>query len=235
VTGASSGIGRAVALRLLQTGAHVVAVSRDTARLSELHSSSGDLQCIGLDLLKAEEFQSAVSQMPPLDGIVHSAGIVAVRPAAFFSLEQHHQVMDTNLTAPLALTGELLKQRKISKGASIVFVSSINGNNLAVRGCSSYAASKAGLVGASRVLALELTPQSIRVNCVLPGAVDGPMGDSLTHISEETRAAELRSYPLGQRFAQPDEIAAAVLFLLSKEASFITGQTLTIDGGRSVQ
>lgn len=235
LTGASSGIGLAVATQLVAAGAHVIALARDTSPLARLTSSFGSLQCIKFDLLKFADFSTLVGDLQLIDGIVHSAGIVLVRPISFFSLEQHQRVIDTNLTAPLALTGELLRQRKLSSGSSIVFVSSINGNQIAVKGCSSYAASKAALTGASRVLALELAPQSIRVNCVLPGAVDGPMNTSLIHMSDEATRAEQRSYPLGQRFAQPDEIASAILFLLSTEASFITGQTLTIDGGCSVQ
>ncbi len=235
VTGASSGIGRAVAQRLLASGAQVLGVARDAARLAPLDTGEGVVQRVTLDLLRLDDFPEAVRAMPALDGVVHSAGVVHVRPAAFLSLAQHQQVMDTNLTAPLALTGELLRQRKLAKGSSIVFVSSINGNQIGVKGCTSYAASKAGLVGASKVLAMELAPQAIRVNCVLPGAVDTPMNDALAHVSDETRAAELRAYPLGQRFAQPGEVASAILFLLSAEAAFITGQTLTVDGGCSVQ
>lgn len=235
VTGASSGIGRAVTAKLLDLGARVIAVTRETARLADLSSGHGQLEAVGLDLLDVGKFPKVVATLPSLDGVVHSAGIVKVRPMAFFSLEQHRMVMDVNLTAPLALTGELLRQRKIANGASIVFMSSINGNQIGVKGCASYAASKAGLAGAARVMALELAARSIRVNCVLPGAVEGPMGDTLPHVTADSRDAERRAYPLGQRLALPDEVASAVLFLLSAQSSFITGQTITVDGGCSVQ
>lgn len=235
VTGSSSGIGRAVTMKLLEAGSRVIAVTRDPARLEGIPDRDGRLHVIGLDLQDIADFPKVVATLPKLDGIVHSAGIVKMRPMAFFSLEQHRLVMDINLTAPLALTGELLRQRKLASGASIVFLSSINGNQVGVKGCASYAASKAGLTGAARVMALELAPQSIRVNCVLPGAVEGPMGDTLQHVTNESRDAERQSYPLGARFAQPEEVASAVCFLLSDQATFITGQTLTVDGGCSVQ
>ena len=235
VTGASSGIGRAVTLSLLEKGARVVAITRRANRLEDIANPQGQLDVIELDLQEFNKFPEFVKALPRLDGVVHSAGIVKVRPIAFFSLDQHRMIMDINLTAPLALSGEMLRQRKVSKGASLIFLSSINGNQIGVKGCTSYAASKAGLTGAARAMALELASQSIRVNCVLPGAVNGSMGDSLLHVTKESQDAEKRSYPLGGRFAEPSEIADTVCFLLSDQASFITGQNVTVDGGCSVQ
>ncbi|MBU3694730.1 MAG: SDR family oxidoreductase [Rhodocyclaceae bacterium] len=235
VTGASSGIGRAVAVALLAGGARVVCASRDTNRLADLALADGRMIPLCLDLLDDSSFGAIAKALPELDGVVHSAGIVDVRPAAFFSMARYRSVLDTNLTAPLALTAALLRSRRLLRGSSLVFLSSINGNQIAVKGCSAYAASKAGLVGAAKVLALELAPQSIRVNCVLPGAVDTAMTASLAHTSAESVSAERAAYPLGQRFASPQEVAGAVLFLLSDAAGFVTGQCLTVDGGCSVQ
>jgi NAD(P)-dependent dehydrogenase (short-subunit alcohol dehydrogenase family) len=235
VTGASSGIGRAITTSLLQEGARVIAVSRDPSKLTDIPDGPGERLPVSLDLLDIGRYRETVVPLPPLDGVVHSAGVVHVRPLAFFSLDQYRQTVDTNLTAPLALTAELLRQRKLVTGASLVFLSSINGPRIGVKGCSAYAATKAGLVGAANVLALELAPQGIRVNCVLPGGVETPMTDSLAHVSDDSRRADLAAYPLGRRLARPHEVAAAIQFLLSDGASFMTGQSLVVDGGCSVQ
>ena len=232
VTGASSGIGHAVASHLIAEGAHVIALGRDMTRLQTLQ---GALSFLGIDLFDFTDYRRWVGDLPCLDGLVHAAGMVENNPVKFFSLEKYQRTIDLNQTAPLLLVSELTRARKLNQDASVVFLSSINGNSVAIKGCAAYAASKAALTGIAKVLALELAPRRIRVNCVQPGMVDTEMVRDLAQISEDTTRLDKARYPLGQRYAQPAEIADAVAFLLSPASSFMTAQSLVIDGGFSVQ
>lgn len=234
VTGATSGIGRAVALHLIAHGARVIVLGRDAARLQQL-SDAGAWRSLQADLHDFASYRQWVVELPALDGLVHSAGMVENNPVKFFSLEKYQRTIDLNQTSPLLLVSELVRARKLNEDASVVFLSSINGNAVAIKGCAAYAASKAALTGIAKVLALELAPRRIRVNCVQPGMVDTEMVRDLAQISEETTRLDKARYPLGQRYAQPEEIASGVAFLLSSASSFMTAQSLVIDGGFSVQ
>lgn len=232
VTGATSGIGYGTTRKLLESGAHVIAVGRNQPRLNELADIAPHrLKAVAFDLLDFNSYRARVETLPKLDGVVHSAGITDSNPLRFFSLERYRQVIDTNQTAPTLLTAELLRANMINRGGSIVFVASINGTSIGMRGSASYGASKAALVGISRVVALEAGHKDIRSNCISPGIIETEMIENATELSERSRALDRTRYPLGERFGKVQEASDAIVFLLSSASSFITGQNLIIDGG----
>jgi NAD(P)-dependent dehydrogenase (short-subunit alcohol dehydrogenase family) len=236
VTGATSGIGRATVEKLVSEGALVVAIGRNEARLSELSQRFGE-RCISKrhDLSRIEEIDVLVSDFPAIDGAVMSAGIVKNNPIKFFDRSIFDEVLRINLISPVILTVALSNAKRINANASLVFVSSTNGTCVGIKGTLAYASTKAGLTGAVKVLALELSHKGIRVNCVAPGMVATEMVANLNQLSEEMVKADMAKYPLGKRYARPAEIAQTIAFLLSDGSSFITGQTVIIDGGYTIQ
>ena len=230
VTGASSGIGRSVAVECSKMGALLVITGRNAERLSATFAmleGGGHLQ-IPADLTNESELEQLAEKTPVLQGVVHSAGINKRLPVKFINSGAFDELMQTNLYAPVSLSRLLLKKKKIEKKASLVFISSIASFS-ADMGNAMYSASKGALNSFAKVMALELAPQQIRVNCIQPGVVKTNIllsGD----ISQEQLAEEEKRYPLG-RFGQPEDIAFATVYLLSNAASWTTGAAMTIDGG----
>ena len=248
VTGATSGIGRATAILCAQMGAKVIAVGRNEARLKEtlasicdlgfqvskLESQNDDLSPIVIqaDLTDTEEVNALIEQCPVIDGVANCAGIANMNPFPFVTREEMEHVMDVNCYSLVMLVNLLLKAKKLKKGSSVVFVSSVDGPKIVHAGNSTYSASKSALVGMARNMAIDLASKKIRVNCVLPGTTDTPMIRT-ENVTEEMLAETAKAFPM-KRFAQPEEIANAIIFLLSDAASFITGTELTVDGGYSI-
>jgi NAD(P)-dependent dehydrogenase (short-subunit alcohol dehydrogenase family) len=169
--------------------------------------------------------------VPQLDGVVHSAGVQRYFPLKFIPEEASREMMALNYEAPIFLIQSLLKNRRLSDSASIVFISSLAGL-LGVRGNSIYSGTKAALIASARVMALELATRRIRVNCIAPGIVKTPMAQKMTTaISTEQMTEHEKLYPLG--FGFPEDVANAAVFLLSSASRWITGQTLVLDGGFS--
>lgn len=233
ITGASSGIGRVTAIECFKLGACCVLCGRNEARLQETLSmleGNGHV-AITADLLKADDLQRIASQCDKLDGVVLNAGINLMAPIYFLKEEDINQVFQTNVLAPMHLMQALLKARKINAKASLVFTSSIDAVNPDVSS-SAYAASKAALTSFMRSCAKELAPRQIRANAIQPGLVEtGMMRNGM--VADEDLEKNKELYLL-KRYARPEEIAWAIIYLLSDASAFVTGSVLTIDGGISI-
>ena len=231
ITGASSGIGKATAIECSKLGAKVIITGRNRLRLEETFSSmSGNAHLlIEEDLQYPSDIDMLIDSLPMLDGVVNNAGMTKTIPMAFISEEILLDVLRINTISPILITQKLLKRRKLAKSASIVFTSSISGNSVGVLGNTIYSTTKAAVNGFVKNAALELAPKNIRVNTVCPGMIDtGILSSGI--ITEEQLDEERKKYPL-KRFGKPEEIAYAIIYLLSDASSFVTGSNLFIDGG----
>lgn len=237
VTGASSGIGRAAATECSKAGAKVIITARNEERLKETHSQLADKEnqpfWIVADMQKDEDIRSLVDQLPMLDGVICNAGISINVPIAFIDREKIQQVLDVNTIAPILLTRQLIKKKKVAKGGSIVFTSSISGNNTVTVAHEMYSTSKTAITGFMRNAALDLAVKGIRCNAVHPGMINTPMVHSGKY-SEEQLQKDMENYPL-HRFGEPRDVAYAMIYLLSDAAAWVTGHSLVIDGGLTLK
>ena len=231
VTGASSGIGRSIAIEASKMGATLIITGRDKERLNETYTSlmgNNHLQFIA-DLNESEAVDNLVDSLPSINGVVLALGIGDWLPFQFVKKERLYRIFETNFFAPVILIQKLLKGRKVRKGSSIVFLSSIDGPVTAHIGNSMYAASKGAVSAMVKGMAVDLASKEIRVNALLPGMIETPLihcGD----ITEEPLKEDKKLYPL-RRYGKPEEIAYAAIYLLSNASSFTTGANLVIDGG----
>ena len=231
VTGASSGIGRATAVECSKLGANVIISARDEKRLEKTKEMmvNGNHQIIPLDLSSNDSLEDFVTGLPKLDGVVLNAGFTSIAPLSFIKEENLKAIFQVNTIAPILLMKNLIKKKRINKDSSIVFTSSLAGLGCTTVGNAMYTASKGAISSFVKSAALELAPKNIRVNAVCPGMVDtGILSKGL--ISEEQLKADSANYPLG-RYGRPEEIAYAIIYLLSDAASWSTGTNLVIDGG----
>jgi len=235
VTGASSGIGRATSVICSQMGAIVIITGRNEVRLSETYEmmEGNDHIQIAADLTNYEQLSKLIERIPKLDGIVNIAGIANPLVLQLTETSDVNEIMQINAIVPIHLTRLVLQQKKLNKGASLIYISSINGNNCAYIGSSIYAASKSALTGFMKGVALELSSRGIRANCINPGMIDTDLLSSGSIGQEELEKDRLK-YPL-KRYGKPDEVAYAVVYLLSDATQWITGSSLLIDGGYTLQ
>lgn len=231
VTGASSGIGRAIAIECSKMGASVIITARSEERLQETLREMEDEQnkLIVADLSIDEDIENLANELPALDGIVHCAGFTIPKPFNFLSKDDVDAVMKVNFSTPVFLTQKLLKSKKINKKASIVFISSISGVYVSYVAGSLYSASKGAVNGIVKGMAIELAAKQIRVNSVNPGMIETNIF-SVGIISEEQLNEDKKKYPL-KRYGKPEEVAYAVIYLLSEASSWTTGSNILIDGG----
>jgi len=231
VTGASSGIGRAIAIECSKMGATLVISARNEERLNEtLSQMEGSCHSIVVaDLGNEDERKKLIDTSPVLDGLVNCAGIVKTLPFQFVDDETMTSVMNVNFTAPVLISAGLVKRKKFSKNSSIVFISSISGVVCVFGGNSIYSASKGAINGVMKNMALDLAPKGIRVNSVNPGMVETHIYDAGT-ITPEQLEEDKKHYPL-KRYGKPEEIAYSVIYLLSDASSWVTGSSIVIDGG----
>lgn len=238
VTGASSGIGRTTAIECSKMGANVIITARNEGRLqstlSDLAVCDGQHhQLISADLSSEEGVFALVEQLPALDGVSLNAGIVKTLPIKFINNDELSKILDVNMIGPVFLVQRLLKKKMVNRGCSIVFTSSIGGVFTSKVGNTMYGISKGGLNAFMKGLALELAPRGIRSNSVNPGFVDTNILAAGV-ITEEDLKKNLLTYPMG-RFGKPEDIAHAIIYLLSDASSWVTGHTLVIDGGTTLQ
>ena len=235
VTGASSGIGRATAIACSQMGAVVVVTGRNESRLQEtLDALEGSgHQMIVADIANDDQIDYLVDQIPAINGLVNNAGITETCPTQFIKRDKLNRVMEVNTIAPILLTQRILKKKKLGKGGSIVFTCSISGTCVCVGGNVLYSASKGAIHGFMKNAALDLAHKGIRVNDVCPGMIDTHIFDAGT-ISEEQLEIEAQRYPM-KRFGKPEEVAYGIIYLLSDASSFVTGSSIVIDGGFTLQ
>ncbi len=240
VTGASSGIGESIALRLAAAGAKVVIVYRSHAAaakktVADIEALGGEAFALRADMADEHEVRSLFAQVSkkagPIDILVNSAGMENKHSFVTMPLKDWDQVMSVNLRA-VFLCSQLAAQSMVKRKRGVIInISSVHAV-LPWIGYAHYCASKGGLEMLMKTMALELAPKGIRVNNVAPGAIATPINESWLHDAAKVRQ-ELKKIPL-HRIGRPDEVAGAVLYLVSDEAAFITGTTLYIDGGRTL-
>ncbi|MEE0892898.1 MAG: SDR family oxidoreductase [Treponema sp.] len=235
VTGASSGIGKATAIECSKMGAKVIITARNEEKLKEtLSLLEGDgHQMIIADLSNTDEIDNLVSQLPEINGLVNNAGKTITLPCNFITEEKLADIVSVNMTAPILLFSKLLKKKKLIKGSSVVFTSSINGIKTGSVGSSMYCATKGALSGFVKTAAIEYATKQIRVNCVCPGMINTNILE-FGVVTEEQLVEDAKKYPLG-RYGEPKEVAYAIIYLLSDASSFVTGTNLVIDGGFTIQ
>ena len=230
VTGASSGIGRGIAVTCSKMGATVILTGRNQIKLDASLAllEKGDHKVIAADLCNSESMNSMVNELPVLDGVVHCAGIGQRVLCKMATESDVDSVMDINYKAPVLLQTELLKQKKIRKGASIVFVASLAIWSPSV-GNAFYSASKGAIVSYANCLALELAPRNIRVNCISPAMV---WTDLIYQegVDEDQLKEDESKYPL-KRYGQPEDIANLAVYMLSDASTWMTGSNVKISGG----
>ncbi len=231
VTGASSGIGRSIALECSRMGASLLLTARNEARLQEtLSLLVGEChKYICADLTNEESIQALVDQLPVLDGVVHNAGMAGRMPCKMVKAERMHQLMAANIEGPVLLQKHLMKKKKLIQGGSIVFIASRAPFAPAV-GNAIYAASKGAILGYAKCLGLELAPQRIRVNSICPAMVWTELVAKDAEQTEGNYEELQKKYPL-QRFGKPEDVAYLAVYLLSDASSWMTGSQLDITGG----
>ena len=238
ITGAGGGIGRATAVECAKMGAIVLVTDINETSLSEtlalLDTTEGQEHLMFVaDLTNEDQQAELVKSLPELDGLVSNAGISKVLPIQFLNTQDMDKIMSINAFAPMYLTQKLYKKKKLKKGGSIVFTVSISGVCMVSMGGVMYAVSKNALDAFMRNAALEFAVRGIRVNSVNPSRVNTPLIKANTSYSQEDLEKDMQTYPL-RRYAEPEEIAHAIIYLLSDASSYVTGHSLIIDGGKTL-
>lgn len=235
ITGAASGIGRATAKQCHNMGASLVLLDLNEKGLNSVKEEIGDSNIISfaLNLTDYNRLCEVIGQLPKLDGVFSNAGIVKSLMAKFSGKEDIEKIFEVNTFSHINLVQQLIAQKKLNKGASIVFTSSMSGVYAGLVGGSLYGATKAAIAGYCKALAIELAPRGIRVNTIHPGMIETPLTVG-TALSQDVLDEDAKNYPLG-RYGKPDEVAYAVVYLLSDATVWMTGTQLLLDGGYSVK
>ena len=234
VTGASQGIGRACAIRLAKEGATVAVAARNQEKLNELvqqiSAAGGQAAAFPLDVAEEEQIKtsikSAISQYGKIDILVNNAGITRDQLVMRMKRADWDAVLQTNLTSAYLCIQQVISSMLKQRWGRIINVTSVFGQ-MGQAGQANYAASKAGLIGLTMAIAREVSSRNITCNAVAPGFIETPMTNVL---SDEFKQNAVKQIPLG-RVGTTDDIAGAVAFLASDDASYITGHVLSVNGG----
>ena len=234
VTGASSGIGKGIAVDVAKMGADVVITGRSQARLEETRNLIGEDKCVGIlaDLCDMADLERLVSLLPVLDGVVLSAGIIKTMPVKNITDAAVKEIFDTNILSNIKLLSRLLKRKKLAHGASVIFISSVSTFNVKV-GNSLYSGTKGAVNSFAKAMALEVAKQKMRVNCIQPGYIPSKILDKSGIEADAITRWYAERHPLG--FGTPTDIANACIYLLSDASRWVTGSIFTIDGGYTLQ
>ncbi len=232
VTGASSGIGKSIAVESSKMGASLIITGRNEERLEETYrqlEGENHLKIVA-DMTKYEDIETIVQEIPQIDGFSNNAGITQVVLVKHIKQSILENILSTNTVAPILLTQLLIKNGKIRKNGSIVFTSSLSGNYCVHYGEGMYAASKGAISGFAKGAALDLSKSNIRVNSVCPGIINTNLFETNSVLTKEELEEKQKYFPL-KRFGQPEDVAYAVIYFLSDASSWVTGADLKIDGG----
>lgn len=234
VTGASSGIGKAIAIECSKMGAKLIITGRNTERLidvyNQLEGKDHLMHCA--DLSNDLEVFELVSIIPKVDGIVHCAGISGHKLFEYCDINYINSMFEINTISTFKITKLILNKKLLKSSGSIVFITSTSGVISSYLGGSIYSATKGALSGFIKGLALELSHKKIRVNSVMPSMIETQIM-SETVLTNEDFEADKKKYPL-KRYGKPEEVAFATIYLLSDASKWVTGTNLLIDGGRSI-
>lgn len=231
VTGASSGIGRAIAVECSKLGARVIVNGRNEERLKEtVAQMEGAPEIIVADLTDSDQLDNLLKNLPVLNGVVLCAGVTNVVPIKFITRKKVNPLFEINLFSQIELLRLLYKKNLIYRNGSVVAISSIGGNFSHAYGNAIYGSSKAALSSFMKYAAKEMAKIQIRVNSICPGMVNTPMTRCPRPFTDEDYENVTKNIALG-RFGEPVEIAHCAAFLLSEASSWITGIDIRIDGG----
>ncbi len=232
VTGGSRGIGRAISVELAKSGYFIIVNYKSNAEAAEetlrlIRNAGGEGEALPFDVSDAESSENALEiifdRFEPVEILVNNAGIVADQLFVMMPEADWHKVIDTTLKGFFNMTKPVLKQMIPRKRGSVVSIASVSGL-MGNRGQANYAAAKAGLIGTSRAVASEVARLGIRVNVVAPGLID-------TEMIEKAPLREIKAMIPMARIGKPEEVAKVVRFLCSEDASYITGQVISVNGG----
>ena len=232
ITGATSGIGLNFVKNIIKKNYEFYLVGRNFKEIKDFikkNKIKKKIKFISVDFNKSLKIFD-FNKIPRLDFVVLSAGIAKYNLISDFNSKLFDEVINVNLVQTAKFIATLVKNDKIKNKASIVTVSSISGTQMAFNFHYAYSISKAGLTGMTKALAYELSSKLIRVNAIAPGMVETPIASSLVK-DAYFKNIDKAKYPLGKRYANPKEISDLIYFLLSSKSSFMTGQTIVIDGG----
>ena len=234
VTGASSGIGLSICRAVVASGGKVIGIARREDQLKEMERelSPEYASYIQADLSLDADIEKIVTKMPEVNGLVYAAGITKLSPLKFIKRQDLEEVMNINYFSMVLLLSQITRKKKIKRNAysSIVLISSV-AQQIGTKSSLLYTGSKGAMSAGSRVIANELSLQKIRVNTIEPGMVQTAMASEMEDmLSKEVVEKDMKQYPLG--YGTPEDVANAAVFLLSEASRWLTGQSITLDGGR---
>jgi len=233
VTGATSGLGKEIALSCAKMGAEIIGAGRDEARVEDVLQqlrtiSSLPHRMIRGDLTVQQDRNELIATLDnSINGVAHCAGISRLSPIRMITERHLRQLHAINVEAPMLLTQGILKRNLIASGGSILFIASVAAH-IGVAGVGAYSGTKAAVIAMTRCLAMEVFKHRIRANCLSPALVDTPLTAEVVNEIEEER----KKYPLG--IGRPEDIANAAIYMLSDASRWVTGTTLIMDGGLTV-